>query len=181
MAGKRSISTSEFVNDIRAGLADAELMEKYQLSYNALQRAFKQLLESKTITKGELYGRASLHPATEAIPVVDHSARHYLVFPLPIYEPTRPNVIGRVRDITERDLGIIGIEAELDDVKTLVIFPEKFLNFEPFRFDAICEWSRRDNSGECVAGFTITRISEESQRRLTKLVISLTLGESRRR
>ncbi len=179
MSRKRSISTSEFVDDIRAGLADSELMAKYKLSYNALQRAFKQLLASKAITKGELYGRPSLYPATEAIPVIDHSKRHYLVFPLPIYEPVKPDVIGRVRDISEKELGVIGLEAHRNEVKTLVIFPEKYLNLEPITFDAVCEWGQREPSGEWVAGFTITRISEENSRRLAKLVLTLTIGEKK--
>jgi len=43
---RRGISISEFADDVRSGMADYELMEKYRLTSEQLQATYKQLLES---------------------------------------------------------------------------------------------------------------------------------------
>ncbi len=175
--GKRTVRLKEVVADIRAGLTDAELMERHQLPHKELQRAFQQLLAEKAITEGELYGRASLYPQTVAISLqdVDDSERHYLAFPVPIYEAGNPSVVGRVREMTETDIGVIGIEAKEKDVKTLIIFPEKFLSVAPFKFQAKCRWVQQEAEGT-YSGFEIIKISDEGREKLERLIQTLSFG-----
>ncbi len=42
----RKISAKEFLADVRAGLTDLGLMDKYDLSIPAIQGLFKKLVES---------------------------------------------------------------------------------------------------------------------------------------
>jgi len=55
--GKKKISVAEALADIRAGLSDGEIMEKYGLSRNQLDILFGKLVEANHISKSELEAR----------------------------------------------------------------------------------------------------------------------------
>jgi len=173
---KRSINVKQIIGDIRAGMSDPELSARYGLNEEQLHGLFRQLLQTKMITKGELYGRSSLHPQTEAIQTEDQSSRHYLAFPLPVQDSSNPSVVGRVRDIAEKSIGVVGIEAKAHQEKTLVIFPEKFCDVPPLTFQARCTWARINPSGDCVARFEVIHISPKDNQLLHKLIELLALG-----
>ena len=54
VAAKRRIDTKELVADIRSGVSDVELMEKYKLSSRGLQRVFTKLVDSGSVTSADL-------------------------------------------------------------------------------------------------------------------------------
>lgn len=56
---KRQLSAKELLQDIRAGMDDTALMEKYQLSAQGLQGVFKKLVAAGGLKQEELDGRAS--------------------------------------------------------------------------------------------------------------------------
>lgn len=60
MGLKRKIKVREFVGDIRSGIDDSALMDKYDLSENQLQKVFQKLLDADFITHVELWERARL-------------------------------------------------------------------------------------------------------------------------
>lgn len=65
MPEKTKIKARDVVNDIRAGMTDPELMEKYGLSAKGLQSLFRKLLEVKAIASSELKRRrADYHDTT---------------------------------------------------------------------------------------------------------------------
>ncbi len=45
--------------------------------------------------------------------------RSYPLVSMVVYEQAKPRFKGRVRDISEKGLGVIGIPSEVDDLKTL--------------------------------------------------------------
>ncbi len=49
------ISASEVIADIRAGMGDLRLMEKYGISFDGLQRVYAKLLEGELMTREELH------------------------------------------------------------------------------------------------------------------------------
>ena len=51
---KITISAKEILADIKAGLGNAALMEKYRLSEKGLQSLFKKLVDSGRLNQGEL-------------------------------------------------------------------------------------------------------------------------------
>lgn len=167
--------------DVRLGLSDMDLMEKYRLSYDQLQKGYEDIIRKGIMSRGELFGRSSLLAETISLPVdyFENKSAAYLAFPVPVYEAGKPGVVGRIRNMTERDLGLIGIRARVDDLKTLVISPEKFAKIQPFSLDAECLWSEEKASGEYVAGFEIVSISRDNLAKLRSLIELLTLGGSK--
>jgi len=165
----------QIIDDIRAGFTDPELMTRHRLSYEQLENVFKLLLDSQLTTRGELYGRASLYLETVVVDNAQEASAHYLAFPIPISDAMNPECLGRVRNISESFVGLIGIDAQVDEPRTFIIFPEKFVDIKPFTFDAKCLWSKREAEG-VYAGFKITYIAKQDLERLHKLIDSLTLG-----
>ena len=56
VAAKRRIDTEELVADIRSGVTDVALVEKYKLSSRGLQRVFTKLLDSGALMADDLSG-----------------------------------------------------------------------------------------------------------------------------
>jgi hypothetical protein len=54
MSMKRTIKAKEFIKDIRTGMADPELIEKYGLMPKELQRVLSYLIDAGLITQQEL-------------------------------------------------------------------------------------------------------------------------------
>jgi hypothetical protein len=59
MPAKRTIWIRTFVEDVRSGLTDAELMEKHRVSEKELRLAFRKLVASHVLDPAEL---PSVHP-----------------------------------------------------------------------------------------------------------------------
>jgi uncharacterized protein (DUF433 family) len=173
------VRLEQVIGDIRLGLSDTDLMHKHLISYEKLQLIFERLLAVNAVTKGELYGRASLHLKTRSLSLGDDGEvqEHFLAFPVPIYDARIPSVIGRIRNLTETDVGTIGIRSSAGEVVTFVVCPEKFVSIEPFKLQAKCRWSREESEGT-YAGFEIVGISQEESSLLTQLVQSLTISSS---
>ena len=127
----RRLSARGIVKDIRAGLGNAELMTRYGLNPKQLRKTFDILLESKVINHGELRNDLSLPP--DQLQPINHREleRYYLDFDLPIVETGPPEVDGKVRDITEKGVGVIGIPSEVDQVKTFLVLHDEFVLIEP--------------------------------------------------
>lgn len=61
---KRRITARELLADIRKGLSDPTLMEKYKLSAQGLQSVFQKLLKAGVITQAELDSRTPIGERT---------------------------------------------------------------------------------------------------------------------
>ncbi len=61
---KRKITAREMLKDIRAGLSDQDLMEKYSLSAQGLQSVFAKLVQAGAVTQTELDDRISFGERT---------------------------------------------------------------------------------------------------------------------
>jgi len=167
---RQRISAKAMVQDIRAGLSHAALAEKFKLSAKGLKRAFKKLAESGMIDPVEFREGISAED-TVILENIRELRRYYLDFDLPIIQVGPPELKGRVRDITEKGVGIIGIPAEVDEIRTFLILHEKFVLIKPFLFDAKCRWiAPEQGDGQCCAGFQITNTSEKDVVELKKLV-----------
>ena len=59
-ASKRKIKAKPFVRDLRSGMGDERLMEKYSLSENQLHRVLQKLVDAGAIDEMELFMRTSL-------------------------------------------------------------------------------------------------------------------------
>jgi hypothetical protein len=61
---KRKIKAKPFVRDLRDGMSDGKLMEKYLLSPDQLQKVFQRLVDAGEIDEMELFMRTSLDDST---------------------------------------------------------------------------------------------------------------------
>ncbi len=61
---RAKINAKEVLNDIRAGLDDTSLMEKYQLSANHLQNLFSKLVQAGVLQQSELDSRSPMFEGT---------------------------------------------------------------------------------------------------------------------
>ncbi len=68
---KRKIKAKSFVSDLRNGMGDRELMEKYSLSENQLPKVFQKLVDAGALEEMELFMRTSLSDSTMTKAFVD--------------------------------------------------------------------------------------------------------------
>ncbi len=68
---KRKIKAKPFVRDLRNGMGDRELMEKYTLSESQLHKVFQKLVDAGAIDEMELFMRTSLSDSTITRAFVD--------------------------------------------------------------------------------------------------------------
>jgi hypothetical protein len=177
MTQKRVLKARDLINDIRGGMGDAELMKKYHLSSLGLQSAFDKLIEAGAIQLQEIYGRSPEDDNTVGLEGLRELPRHYLAVVVPIFEPTRPEIRGTLRDITEQGIGVRGIEARIGEIKSLVIPCGKYLKTEHIWFEAECIWAgKRKPGGETAGGFQITKISETDLDNLRQMIRLLSLN-----
>lgn len=174
----RIVKADQVLRDIRRGLTKSELMEKYGLSDSGLQGIVGILVDAEAISRNEIYGELYYQLDDAVTPETARSVnRARLDFDALIYDLRNPETQGRVRDVSEEGVGLAGIEADVDEIKTLVILGDPYGEIEPFEFRARCRWTRKDD-GDWMTGFQITDIAEEHRRELQKLIELVASGES---
>jgi uncharacterized protein (DUF433 family) len=170
----QQIDARDIVKDIRSGMSDSELLKKYDLSSEGLRFALQTLTDTEVITLEELYATSSSAYDTVFVENMRELPRHHLSMAVTIYEATRPEVKGTLRDITEKGVGITGIPARVGEVKTLVIPAETFIQADKIVFEAKCAWAQTEGTeDQYFAGFQITSISEECREDLRSLIRSV--------
>ena len=162
--------------DFKAGMSKSDLMKKYQLSEEMLRKVSKKLLDARGVRSATDEPETVVEEPAEFLATREF-VRHEVDFELPIYEASRPEIHGMVRDISEYGVGMVGIEAAVGDKKTLVILGDEFGEFLSFEFEGYCRWRVVDrDDGTCVTGFAIDKISQDDLRQLRKLVRLITVG-----
>ncbi|MBI5249170.1 MAG: PilZ domain-containing protein [Desulfomonile tiedjei] len=174
----RSINAEDIIRDVRSGVDDWDLNAKYGLTMQALANTIRLLMDGNRLSRSDLAGRENLFEEVMDPNAVRGHQRYYLDFELPIIEKGN-GIRGKVHDLTEKGLGIIGISARVDEIKDFSINHEKFALINPFSFQARCRWMNYDrSSGECIAGFEIVDISPDDFLELQKLVRMVTIHVS---
>jgi ankyrin repeat protein len=80
---RNKISAREVLTDVRSGMDDAALMEKYRLSAAHLQNLFKKLVEAQVLKQSELDSRITMFEGTVEV-----------VFKFPAFEESRGRELG---------------------------------------------------------------------------------------
>jgi len=173
-----SVNVKQLVNDIKAGMGRSAVVEKYGLSVRALQGMVTLLLDSGKLKRDELYGELNQQGDTVFPDSFRNLTRYFVDFEIIVYEAGQPDAQGRLRDITEDGVGVIGLQVNPDDTLTLVILGDAFGEVETFEFQAKCRWtSRSDADDALLSGFQITEISERDRNELQKLVRLVTFAD----
>jgi len=176
---QRDALADNVLRDLRAGMDDTALMDKYQLSYMELRTLYHELFNAGRLLpsqpNGDLPEREESRPRRIEVLELASSRReldrYRLYFDISVYELDRPEVVGTVCDVTENGLGLVGVAAEVDEVKTLVVEGDTFCDVAPFEVQARCCWTEKDHeTDEVRAGFVITDITTYDRRQLDKLI-----------
>ena len=127
----RRPTVTDFIKDVRAGVSDSELMQKYDLSETDLQRLAKKILAARStsakVSDLDFWprGRATSHDPRREF------QRLQVLGWMPIYDEVDREA-GVIVDITEKGLGIAGIDVRVGEIRILYIRAEGLDNVEPF-------------------------------------------------
>lgn len=164
------IPIERILDDIRGGLGDVPIMEKYQISPGDLLRIKQQFKGGREVS-GEVSRSAQAAPREHR-----SLSRHEPLRPITVYDTDDPRMQGTIYDINMKGLQVVGIIVRTGENKTLKIHSEPYNVHATFTFRVQCQWSMIDEHGNCVAGFRITRISLEDAKELKKLVACLSVS-----
>ncbi len=135
-------------------------------------------MAANVIRPSELVGRHSDYAETIDVNDIRALQGEKVEFPLPIYEPHKPECRGTISDITVMGVGIKGFETDVGDIRQFVMPADEFFQVNPVEFKARCRWIKRDESdGECISGFEIMKVSKGSLAGLRRLIQGLTLSD----
>src|SRR5208283_1866229 len=144
------ININEITEDIRSGLDATQLMKQYRMSPRAMRWVSTTLISSGAISWKEIYDKLRI-AHEDLVPDKPRGAKRYPVqFDCNICEADNGGVSGKVRDISHKGVGVLGIQAKVGDTKTLVVPKDEFGEFATFTFDAECRWTKIDPAGEFV-------------------------------
>ena len=179
MSTKRKIKAVEIVSDIRSGMTNPQLMDKYKVSEANLSHIFRMLIDTHSIEQGELEQLLSPPPAkldvSNGIPVHEH----YMFRRLPIHDIKNPLNKGVVADISETNLTISGISANAGDTMEFFVHTDYFPDVSPFAFEAQCQWASNAEDGKLFSSFDITSISKEGLNEIRRIVRALTVLDAK--
>jgi hypothetical protein len=175
MSPKRSIKAKDIANDIRAGMTDHQLMEKYRLSVKGLQSIFTKLEEVKAVKRSELYGRTPWYDDTVNVGSMRNLPRNYMALSVIIHEAENPMNKGVVIDLIEKGVGVTGIQVRQNQTAKWVLDSGDLVEIGLITFEATCRWARQHEDGTCASGFEITSISERDLEKLRQLINDVSL------
>jgi hypothetical protein len=175
----QKIDESGIAFDIQFGMTDAELMAKYGLQESELQRIVRRLADTGAIEASDLDERLIPCEVELSEQGIRESDRVSADFPLPIYELQRPQNYGVVRDISDQGIGVTGLTAEVNEIRTFVIPVDRLFDIAAIVFRCACRWTRRDESdGTRTAGFAVTEVLSGDFEALQRLMNQLSARKS---
>jgi uncharacterized protein (DUF433 family) len=170
----QQLDATDIGTDVRSGMTDSELMKKYDLSPEGLQFVLQTLKDTEVVTVQELYATSRSAHDTVLVENMSESPGHYLAIAVDIYELKHPEIKVTLSNLTEKGLAMTGITARIGETKTFVIPAGDFIEADPVLLEARCQSAEEErDTGEWLAQFEITRISEKCLNDLRRLIQSL--------
>jgi hypothetical protein len=168
---RSDITLRKVIEDIKSGMGDVIIMEKYQISPSVLLRIKQNLSHSS----------APHEPKSEVSLASEHrikrrGPRYYVCYSIRTQDANNRQNVGTVNDISNQGIQVRGLTARVGQTLTLTVLGEAFHAHSSFSFEATCCWKASDDGGECVAGFAITKISPKDLQQLRKLIDELTVA-----
>jgi hypothetical protein len=176
---RRRINANNLIYDIRRGLDEADLMEKYHLCLLEFQNLAKALLEAKLISTDDLLGLPLFSEAVSgpSKPVI--SQQFTPMISLKIWDVLDPDVWGDVMFLSPTSFRIEGLEAAVGETKTLVIQSSGFQDNKPLVLDAKCVGIRHDYRSNSVSlEFKLVNLASVVLREYKDLLDNYTVTET---
>lgn len=155
------IKAKIIVEDIRARVSDFELMSKYGLTLEQLEKVLERLVEAGTLRESEIKERGSYfdNPANRL--KTRRSPRTQLRVPLDIEDLSNSVNKGLLVDLSDDGFRTKGLAAIVGEEKVFSV-SLKGVRKRAVRLRATCSWIKQDvDAGRLQeAGFKIVHISE---------------------
>jgi hypothetical protein len=173
------IKAKEIMNDIRSGMTDAQLMEKFDRTSKGLKRIFRKLVQAKAVKHSELYEKSPMYRDMVDQILSREFPRARVTVRLRIFD-SESSDRGYVRDLSEKGLRVAGFKVEVGDTKTFLLPADLLTETKTIRFEAACRWVKTMGTDTkfIMAGFEIINISDQDQEDLLKFLRVLILSES---
>jgi len=170
----KSHRPEDILADLREGMGDIPVMEKYGISPNELS-AIKQGSQFGRPARSDRVSPGQTKPGARQRRI---SRRNQPLYRVTIYDANNPHNNGIINDVTRKGIQVEGIRVRADETLTLLVRGEPFHAHAPFAFTVQCRWVQTNEQGVCVAGFYITDISPKDAKELHKLIDLLTIAET---
>ncbi len=179
---RRRIVSSQILQEIRSGMGDAELKEKYKLSPKGLVRLLERLVDSKLISHSELSDRSGAYRNKVGRIYGRSHVRAHITVPIPVYDigSVGSSAIGLLRDISQEGFRIAGIESNVGEVKTFQLPLDMFMQAHPLILVGECSWvnTRIGNRNYWVAGYRMETVTETDADAIAKFIDFLLFTDS---
>jgi hypothetical protein len=157
----RKIRANEIVDDIRARMSDVEIMSKYGLSLEQLEKVLEALLKAGEIRGAEIEERGLCfdNPANRL--QTRRFPRIYLRVPLEIEDLNKSSNKVLLTDLSDHGFRTRGIAAVVGEEKVFLVSLKK-VRKRAVKLRATCAWAKQDVDAKLLkeAGFKIVHISE---------------------
>lgn len=175
MSRHEGIRRQDFLNDLRSGLTDRELMEKYMLTPRGMGTLFRNLVNADLISFSELLRRSgSQLNLPELIAEFRIRSRKQLEFLIPISDYHNPENTGLVYDISDDGVGARGLRVKAHELKTFIIPTDDYFRADPIIFQGLCRWvDEKDDRWESAAGFKVVKVTRGSLKGLQEIIRNL--------
>jgi hypothetical protein len=178
----RRIVSGQVLQDIRSGMGDAGLKEKYKLSSRGLVRLLERLVDSKLMSHSELSEMSGAYRNKVGRIYGRSHVRAYITVPIPVYDigSLGSSATGLLRDISLEGFRLAGIESNVGDVKTFQVPTDMFMNAEPLLLIGECSWAttRAGNRDYWVTGYRMETVTEADAEAITKFINFLLFTDS---
>ena len=175
MKAKREVRAKDVLEDLQKGLQNSELQEKYRLSGKGLVKVLRTLVSAKLLNIKDIEDRLAILPKPESSPETRQERRCYPGFGILIHELDDLAEDYYIQDISLSGFKITGMPTKVGESRTFLIEADEFVDVFPFSLKAECRWVKADsNMNEYVAGFEITKITEQSLNELKQIIKHMT-------
>lgn len=171
MSSQRKIKASEIVSEVRSGMDNYELMDKYQLSPRGLKTTFEKLIAAGLIKRREIADRMPLYQDPVVPTPIRGEQRSHLSERLPIYDLDDMTADCYVSDISLTGVQIVGIRAAVGEARNFLLQPRFLTGKGSISFRAECRWAEpHQDEADSKAGFEIKKISSKALTVLERLL-----------
>ena len=176
----KRINVADIMRDIRRGLGDVPIMEKYDIAPSEYMNILERLNKSQQLRGSNLEARMiKLRTGLEKEDTRE-APRCYLVVMVRVADSTNPARKGVVLDLSENGCQVAGIQCHVGEIKKFRIQIEGVEGQSvQCRFTAECRWEKKNPAdGSALAGFEIKNISQIDREHLHNIIELIALCDA---
>jgi hypothetical protein len=164
-----AIELKVIVKEILSGTTDAHLMERYDLSAIDLENVFRELLDMRVINHIDVLAWSIFGNKVISTDHIRLFPRDNLEFALPIFEPSRPEIEGLVKNVSQRGLCVGGVAAKVNETRSFAIALDMARQVVSYPFEVRCRWTYYDVAlGQLITGYSVANSSLETWQKIVK-------------